>query len=49
MSAEKASGFLESAWKRNHLLSRRTGGGVDAVEECCYEGCSIEEVSEYVC
>ena len=46
MSAEKASSFLKSITS-NHVLKRRSLD--NAVEECCNEGCSIEEVSEYKC
>ena len=47
MSAQKANGFLESL--SNHVLKRSSNGKDNAVEECCYEGCTIEEVSEYPC
>lgn len=46
MSAQKASSFLESTY--SHVLKRRSDG-FNAVEECCKEGCSIEEVNEYEC
>jgi len=45
MSAQKASSFLKST--SSHMLKRRSLD--DAVEECCNEGCTIEEVSEYKC
>ena len=45
MTAQKANNFLKSTSR--HMLKRRSLD--NAVEECCYEGCSIEEVSEYKC
>ncbi|XP_078359237.1 uncharacterized protein LOC144643767 [Oculina patagonica] len=47
MSAQKANGFLESS--SSHVLKKRSKGDINAVEECCDEGCSIEEVTEYPC
>ena len=47
MSAQKASSFLTSG--SGHVLKRRSDGLVNAVEECCKEQCSIEEISEYGC
>lgn len=50
MPEEEARGFLESTWKRRiRVLDRRTIRQDNAVEECCREGCSLEEVSEYDC
>lgn len=48
ISAEKASDFLDRSWKSRHTITRRTTV-INAVEECCNEGCSLEEVSEYPC
>ncbi|CAH3014935.1 unnamed protein product [Porites evermanni] len=48
ISAEKASDFLERSWKSRHSITRRTAD-INAVEECCKEGCLLEEVSEYPC
>ena len=47
MSAQKANGFLESL--PNHVLKRSSKGKDNPMEECCVEGCSLEEVSEYPC
>ncbi|KAJ7330199.1 hypothetical protein OS493_022720 [Desmophyllum pertusum] len=48
MSAQKASSFLDSM--SSHVFKRGSDDDDDnAVEECCVEGCSIEEVSEYSC
>lgn len=50
MSEESAKGFLERTWKRDPFIrNQRTLHAANAVEECCYEGCTIEEVAEYYC
>ena len=50
MSEESAKGFLERTWKRDPFIrGQRTLHAANAVEECCYEGCAIEEVAEYNC
>lgn len=45
MTAQKANNFLKST--SSHMIKKRSL--YNAVEECCKEGCSIEEVSEYNC
>ena len=44
MEEKEASGFLHSQIIRS---KRSTSTGTDIVEECCYEGCHYEEVTEY--
>ncbi|XP_031555477.1 insulin-like [Actinia tenebrosa] len=39
--------LLESKNKGNAFLKSRRKRSYNIVEECCYEGCSFEEISEY--
>ena len=45
MPEKAAKNFLHSLRKR----SRTRRASTSAVEECCLEGCSIEEITEYHC
>lgn len=46
MSKETATSFLH---KNGKTLPRRRRAAASAIEECCIEGCTLQEISEYKC
>lgn len=43
LDEKEALSFLQQQIQRH----RRSTGQTDIVEECCHEGCALEEVAEY--